>query len=88
MGLPTNLANGNMAAPATSLVKVDGSDTVNFDSCRGLLVGTAGAARIVTVDDVDTGGTNLVPLQQGYNPIACKRIYLTGLTASNIWALY
>lgn len=88
MGLPTNLANGNMTAPATSLVKVTASDSADFDPCRGLLVGTAGAARIVTVDDVNTGGSSLVPLQQGYNPIACKRIYLTGLTASDIWALY
>lgn len=88
MGLPTNLANGNMQAPASAIAYVTASDSNSFATCRGLLVGTAGAARIITADDVDTGGTNLVPLQQGYNPICVKRIYSTGLTAANIWALY
>lgn len=88
MGLPTHLANGNMTAPGTSIVKITPSDSVDFDTCRALLVGTGGDARIITADDVNTGGTDLVPLQTGYNPISVKRIYSTGLTAANIWAIY
>lgn len=60
----------------------------NERPCRALLVGSAGAARLVDAEGNDTGATNLVPLQQGYNPISVRRIYATGLTASNIWALY
>lgn len=72
------------------MVFITASDTVNLagGACRGLLVGTAGNARLVTENGEDTGGTNLVPLQAGYNPISVTRIYATGLTAANIWALY
>lgn len=74
--------------PADAVVPVSASDTVNINGdgtpCRGLLVGTAGAA-----DLVDATGTlrSAVPLQQGYNPIRVIRINLTNLGASNIWAL-
>lgn len=69
---------------------VTASDTADLPDgpCDALLVGTAGAARIIDGSDSNTGGTNLVPLQAGYNPIAVKRIYSTGLTAAGIWAIY
>jgi len=53
-------------------------------TCRGLLVGTAGTANLM--DAMGNTRTN-VPLQQGYNPLACKQVR-TGGTASDIWALY
>lgn len=69
---------------------VTASDTADLPDgpCEGLLVGTAGAARLILGDAADTGGSNLVPLQVGYNPIAVQRVYSTGLTAANIWAIY
>ncbi len=73
---------------ATYAEKVTASDSVDFRACKGLLIGTGGAARVVWADGQDSGGSNLVPLQAGYNPISVKRIYSTGLVASNIWALY
>lgn len=79
--------------PAGALRFVTASDTtdlpqVNGQYPRALLVGTAGAARIMDITRTDTGATNLPPLQTGYNPIRAVRIYSTGLTAANIWALY
>jgi hypothetical protein len=56
-----------------------------FELCRGLLVGTAGAA---TVTDGVGGTRTLIPLQQGYNPISITNVSATGLTAADIWALY
>lgn len=53
-------------------------------TARALLVGTAGTANIMDFDgEIRTN----VPLQAGYNPIACKQVR-TGGTADNIWALY
>lgn len=72
-------------------VFVTASDSIDLPlgPARGLLVGSAGNARLLFADGYDTGATNLVPLQQGYNPmLPVKRIYATGLTASNIWAIY
>ncbi len=79
-----------IASPAVRIRPVTASDTVNvpLEVCRALLVGTAGNARIIDASGVDTGNTNLVPLQAGYNPIGVQRIFATGLTAANIWALY
>lgn len=68
-------------SPAQTLVKITSGQA--FAPCRGLLVGTAG-----TGDVTDIGGTvrTAVPLQQGYNPIACTRVTLG--TAADVWALY
>lgn len=79
--------------PAGALRFVTASDTadlpqVNGQFPRALLVGTAGSARIIDISRTDSGGTNLIPLQAGYNPIRAVRIFSTGLTAANIWALY
>lgn len=72
-------------SPAQGLIKITPSDTVGFQVCRALLVGTAGAA-----DLIDAAGNlcTAVPLQQGYNAISAKRINSTSLTAANIWAIY
>lgn len=56
-----------------------------FTTCRGVLVGTAGAA---TVTDAGNVVATLIPLQQGYNPISIQLVSATGLTAANMWALY
>lgn len=80
----------NISAPAqyaAFVTAADGSDLPG-GACRGVLVGTAGNARVVFANGSDTGASNLLPLQAGFNPIQIKRIYSTGLTASNIWALY
>jgi hypothetical protein len=69
-------------APATDIRLVTKGTTVL--NCRGLLVGTAGTGNIVTLDG---NARTDVPLQQGYNPIACQQV-TTGGTADNIWALY
>lgn len=72
-------------APADDFVLVAKADADLPDGpCRGLLVGVAGTANIMTLGG-DTR-TN-VPLQQGYNPLVCKQVRAGG-TASDIWALY
>lgn len=73
---------GNVAS-ARGMAPVTKSDSTVLN-CRGLLVGTAGTGNITTLDgNVCTD----VPLQAGYNPIACKHVN-TGGTADDIWALY
>lgn len=73
--------------PARTVVPVTASDTVNLldGPCRALLVGTAGVA---TVIDSDGNTVSLLALQAGYNPVSVRRVFSTGLTAANIWALY
>ncbi len=60
------------------------SDT-NTKPSNGLLVGTAGAADIITA----AGNTRSnVPLQAGYNPLREKAVLTTGTSsASDIWAI-
>ena len=73
--------------PGVGIVAINASDTVNLTNgvCRGLLVGTSGYATVIdALGQVATG----IPLQQGYNPICIQRLYATGLSAANIWALY
>jgi hypothetical protein len=71
--------------PADAFVLVTKADADLPDGpCRSLLVGTAGTANIQQLDGTTRAN---VPLQQGYNPIACKQVR-TGGTASDIWALY
>ncbi|WP_143596259.1 spike base protein, RCAP_Rcc01079 family [Tistlia consotensis] len=71
--------------PARDVVLVTkGSDSLPDGAARGLLVGTAGTANLVT----EQGGVRSdVPLQQGYNPIRVLAV-LTGGTADDIWAIY
>lgn len=73
--------------PAESVVPVTPSDADDLPNgpCRGLLCGTGGALTII-----DGGGATrtAVPMQVGYNPIVVQRVFETGSTADNIWALY
>jgi len=82
MPIPTSIDSvGN----ATQYVPVTKADAALPDgSCRALLVGTAGTANLM-----DMGGPVRanVPLQAGYNNLACRQVR-TGGTADNIWALY
>ena len=83
----TSATSIDMTAPAYQMFKVTASDTLPLPNgpCRGLLVGTAGAA------DLYDGSNTLcaaVPLQAGYNWIGVMQIKATSLLASNIWALY
>lgn len=71
--------------PPSEMIKITASDSTVFATCRGLLVGTAGAA---TVRNAAGRVCEAYPLQQGYNPGYFDMVYSTGLTASNIWALY
>lgn len=74
-------------SPAVAIVPVSPSDTLDLPDgpCRGLLVGVGGNATII-----DASGNIVpnVPLQQGYNPIAVRRVNATGIGASAIFALY
>ena len=72
-------------APAGRIVAVVKADADLADgTCRALLVGTGGSANLI---DAEGNARTGVPLQQGYNPLRCRRI-ATGGTADNIWALY
>lgn len=73
------------SAPADDFLPVTKANSDLPDGiCRALLVGTAGTANLMSAE----GSTRAnVPLQQGYNPLACKQVR-TGGTADNIWALY
>lgn len=71
--------------PADAFVLVTKADAnLPGGACRSLLVGTAGTANLMQLDG--TIRTN-VPLQAGYNPLACRQVR-TGGTAADIWALY
>ncbi len=73
------------SGPVKDIVAVTASDTTVFAATRGLLVGTAGAATVKTVE----GSTaTTIPLQAGFNPISVTQVFSTGLTAANIWRLY
>lgn len=60
------------------------NDELPGGPCRGLLVGVAGTANLTDLDDNDEDG---VPLQAGYNYLACKKVRPGG-DADNIRALY
>lgn len=82
---PNGYVTGDAAAPALDVVPVTKADA-NLPNgvCRGLLVGSAGTANLMSPNG--TIRTN-VPLQQGYNPLQCLQVR-TGGTAADIWALY
>jgi hypothetical protein len=72
-----------MASADYQLVTPSDDDNDNFEPCRGLWVGTAGAATLIRPDG--TTATDF-PLKAGYNPVSCIRV-ATGATASGIWRL-
>lgn len=69
------------SSPSCKVVEV--ASGVPFDTCRSLLVGTAGTA---TVIDADGNTATDIPLQAGYNPIRVTKV--TFGTAADVWALY
>jgi hypothetical protein len=76
----------NAGNPAENGLAVTGSDTVNFPSAtRALYVGSAGGTLIAIMNGVPVTLDN-VPI--GILPIRCTRVNLSGLTASNIVALW
>lgn len=81
---PQGYVNSDATAPALDVVPVTKADqALPGGLCRGLLVGTAGTANLMTASGAIREN---VPLQQGYNPIQCLQVR-TGGTASDIWAL-
>ncbi len=75
----------SVSAPSSRFVPVAKADADLLGGLpKALLVGVAGTANLVDA----TGATRQdVPLQQGYNPLRCRRV-LPGGTADQIWALY
>lgn len=72
-------------APADDLVPVTKADAdLPEGPCRGLLVGAGGTANLTTLAGNEREN---VPLQQGWNPVACRQVR-TGGTADDIWAAY
>ena len=74
-------------SPAGIIVPVTANDGTDLPNgvCRGLLVGSSGAATVIDASGVQR---TAVPLQVGYNPVRVGRIFATGVAASDIWALY
>lgn len=74
---------------ARAIVPITPSDSADLPGgiTRGILVGDAGGGAATLIDAAGEVRTN-VPLQQGYNPIAVKRVYATGIGVTDIWALY
>lgn len=81
------VGRNEITAPGWDVEAVTASDSADLPDgeCKALLVGTAGAATLIMA----SGETRTaVPLQQGYNPLRVRRVFSTGLGASNIWAVY
>ena len=82
---PGGYVSSDATAPALDVVPVTKADAaLPGGACRGLLVGVAGTANLMTASGQIRAS---VPLQVGYNPIQCIQVR-TGGTASDIWALY
>lgn len=79
----------NVSAPASFGRPVTASDSTDLPegTCRTVSCTTAGVARVIWANGVDSGAAN-VNLFVGYNPIAVRRIYATGLTAAGLMAYY
>jgi hypothetical protein len=68
---------------SSSPVQLPFEDNLIVFAGQSHMNGAAGTANITTLNG---NACTDVPLQQGYNPIAC-RLVSTGGTADNIWAL-
>jgi hypothetical protein len=75
-----------LGAPADEWVPITPSDSTDLTYVpRALYIGTAGALRAVD----GTGTTRTIGnAAVGYHPLRPRRIYSTGTTATDIWALY
>ena len=78
------MSDSSSANTVVAVTPADGADLPN-GTCRALLVGTAGNAKIT---DASGNASTSVPLQAGYNPIKVARVWSTGTTATGIFALY
>ena len=82
MGFTAQYADPN-TAPGVDYPKVTKADSDLPKPARSLVCGTPGTVNLMQLDG--TVRTDY-PLQQGYNPIACKQVRLGG-TADDIWAI-
>lgn len=73
--------SSGLDSPATRIAAVVSGTP--FNTCRCLLVGTAGTA---TVIDAEGNTSTNIPLQAGYNPLRLTQV--TFGTAADVWALY
>ncbi len=82
--MATPVSPSDPARDAVAITPDNAADLAR--ACRGILVGVAGNVKITTLDGTDVV---LPSLAAGVcHPIAAKRIFATGTTASSIVALY
>ena len=79
----------NVSAPGSHCVPITPSDTTDLPGgvCRSVKCQTAGVARVIYANGTDSGSANCF-FFVGYNPIAIKRVYSTGLVAGGLEAVY
>ncbi len=81
-------AHDRLTVPARAAAAVTKSDSENLPAtCRGIYVGASGDLKV----DLAEGGVGIVfvGLAAGViHPIACKKVYSTGTTATSIVAVY
>jgi len=85
------MAENLWQGPATDMRAVTPSDTVDLPAgCRGLIIGTAGNLTATAVAaPASATGTLVKNLANGQIiPVAMRRVYSTGTTATDIVALY
>lgn len=82
MGFTAQYADPS-TAPGVVYVPVTKADTDMAAPARALVCGTAGTVNLMQIDGTIRAD---FPLQQGYNPIACRQVR-TGGTADDIWAI-
>lgn len=71
--------------PGTDAVPVVPHDVTNIVLCRALMIGTAGALKVIT----SSGDTRTFPsIPIGLFPLQVSRVFSTGTTADNIVAIY
>lgn len=79
--------SAHQTAPARKLRAVDPDDDTDLPDgpCRALYVGVAGTLTVMGIDD--TVAVSFGTVAVGFYPISCKRVLLTGTTATGIVAL-
>ena len=83
---PTTLEGlAKQSGPMQGAFPVTPDDSRTFlNSTRVLYVGTVGDIRLVMID----GSVVSRAFEQGYHPLAVKKVFATGTTASGIWGHY
>lgn len=77
-------APGQLAGPATRVVKLVKGAAIPDGACRGLFVGTAGTGNFTTLSGAVCAN---FPLQAGRNEV-CISALAVGGTADDIWAYW